>query len=72
MQTTSDAKHQRGHGAMNVSDGMAGPEASVLAGQVEEPSIVGNSCSSVLLLPKTRTVAIGSSGPACGLNGSLT
>ena len=44
----------------------------MVAGEVEVSSIIGNSCSSVLLPPKTETIAIGSSGPACGLNGSLT
>ena len=44
----------------------------MVAGQVEVPSIRGNSYSSVLLPLKTRAVAVGSSGPACGLHGSLT
>ena len=43
----------------------------MVAGQVEVPSIRGNSYSSVLLPLKTRAV-VGSSGPDCGLHGSVT
>ena len=57
---------------MSLSDGMAGPEhitAGWACGSTQHPWKLS---SSVLLPTKTRAVAIGYSGPACGLNGSLT
>ena len=57
---------------MSMSYGMAGPEDMTDGWASEVPGILGNSYSSVLLPLKTRADAIGSSGPACGMNGSLT